>query len=73
VKHVLCFGDSNTWGTKDLQDSFPDRFDLKVRWTGQLATTFGGVARIVEEGMAASGHSILGKHLAEKVKEILAV
>jgi lysophospholipase L1-like esterase len=51
VKHVLCFGDSNTWGTKDLQDSFPDRFDLKVRWTGQLATTFGGVARILEEGM----------------------
>jgi lysophospholipase L1-like esterase len=49
MKHILCFGDSNTFGTKDL--AVPDRHDLQTRWTGLLARTLGDEFRIIEEGM----------------------
>lgn len=49
MKHILCFGDSNTFGTKDF--TVPDRFDLQTRWTGLLARTLGNEFRIIEEGM----------------------
>jgi len=49
VKHVLCFGDSNTFGTVDF--AVIDRFDLQKRWTGLLASDLGPEYRIIEEGM----------------------
>jgi lysophospholipase L1-like esterase len=49
VKHILCFGDSNTFGTVDF--AVIDRFDLQKRWTGLLASSLGSEYRIIEEGM----------------------
>jgi len=49
VKHILCFGDSNTFGTIDF--AVTDRFDLQRRWTGLLASDLGPKCRIIEEGM----------------------
>lgn len=44
---VLCFGDSNTYGTR------PDdgRFSADVRWTGQLQRMLGDEYYVVEEGL----------------------
>lgn len=46
VKHILCFGDSNTHGY------IPGggRYDLQTRWTGLLAELLGEEYRIIEEG-----------------------
>jgi lysophospholipase L1-like esterase len=49
MQHLLCFGDSNTFGTKDFLAL--DRFDLDVRWTGLLAKSLGSNFHIIEEGM----------------------
>ena len=49
MKHVLAFGDSNTFGTKHFE--VLDRFDLQTRWTGRLATALGSKFRVIEEGM----------------------
>jgi lysophospholipase L1-like esterase len=49
MKHILCFGDSNTFGTIDFM--VLDRFDLQTRWTGLLATELGSGYRVIEEGM----------------------
>lgn len=46
MKHILCFGDSNTHGY------IPGggRYDLNTRWTGRLAKLLGSGYRIIEEG-----------------------
>lgn len=46
MKHILCFGDSNTHGF------IPGggRYDLHTRWTGLLAELLGKEYRIIEEG-----------------------
>lgn len=49
MKHILAFGDSNTFGTKHFD--LLDRFDLQTRWTGLLAAALGNDFRIIEEGM----------------------
>jgi lysophospholipase L1-like esterase len=46
-KHVLCYGDSNTWG------SIPgskDRYPRNVRWTGVLQKLLGDSYYVLEEG-----------------------
>lgn len=46
--HILCFGDSNTYGYK------PDgtgRFDENTRWTGLLQKKLGTEFRVIEEGL----------------------
>lgn len=47
MKHILCFGDSNTHGY------IPGggRYDPDTRWTGQLAKLLGNDYRIIEEGL----------------------
>lgn len=48
MRHILCFGDSNTYGYK------PDRtgrFDETIRWTSLLQKKFGERAQIIEEGL----------------------
>lgn len=48
MKHILCFGDSNTYGYK------PDRtgrYDYDVRWTGILARCLGSDYHVIEEGL----------------------
>ena len=48
MKHILCFGDSNTWGYSPQDGS---RFSPDVRWTGVLQKTLGTDYRIIEEGL----------------------
>jgi lysophospholipase L1-like esterase len=48
VRTVLCFGDSNTWGTDPADDS---RFPRSVRWPGRLQAALGDDWHVVEEGL----------------------
>ena len=51
---VLCYGDSNTWGTIGPweETKLPtDRFDRDHRWTGVLQTTLGEGFEVIEEGL----------------------
>lgn len=46
---VLCFGDSNTFGTDPARPGTRHPFD--VRWTGRLTGLLGPDWRVIEEGM----------------------
>ena len=50
MKEILCFGDSNTWGSTPGSGV---RFDEKTRWTGRLQTLLGKEYRVAECGMNA--------------------
>ena len=45
-KRILCFGDSNTYGTSPNGG----RYDEDVRWTGRLQTLLGSGYTVIEEG-----------------------
>lgn len=47
MKHILCFGDSNLFGTNPSGGRWP----LEQRWTGILARLLGEGYRIIEEGL----------------------
>lgn len=46
---VLCFGDSNTWGSDPADDE--RRFPWPVRWPGVLQRLLGDGFRVIEEGL----------------------
>lgn len=46
-KHILCFGDSNTWG----YDPHGGRYDEHTRWPMVLEAEMGAGYRVIEEGM----------------------
>ncbi len=46
---LLCFGDSNTYGTVPGDDE--SRFPPEIRWPGVLARELGSDWRVVEEGL----------------------
>mgnify|MGYP003409880821 CR=1 FL=1 len=48
TKRLLCYGDSNTWGSDPAGD---ERFADDVRWTGVLAKTLGSSYTVIEEGL----------------------
>jgi lysophospholipase L1-like esterase len=48
VRTVLCFGDSNTWGTDPAGGL---RFPRDVRWPGRLQAALGDDWHVVEEGL----------------------
>jgi lysophospholipase L1-like esterase len=48
VRTVVCYGDSNTWGS---DPETGDRFAPGVRWPGVLARELGDGFRVVEEGL----------------------
>lgn len=48
-KHILCYGDSNTFGTNPTHH--PVRHPWHIRWTGRLQSMLGPDYRIIEEGM----------------------
>jgi lysophospholipase L1-like esterase len=50
MKHVLCYGDSNTWGFEPVTGL---RYDEHTRWTGRLNDILGSQWRIHEEGLNA--------------------
>ncbi|CAN5572600.1 SGNH/GDSL hydrolase family protein [soil metagenome] len=45
---ILCYGDSNTWGSDPETGS---RFAPSVRWTGVLASQLGPGFTVIEEGL----------------------
>ena len=47
MKHILAFGDSNTWG---LIPGTKERYPYEKRWTGIIDSRLDGV-RIIEEGL----------------------
>ena len=52
MKSVLCFGDSNTYGTPPMKDPSEEaRFDVETRWPGVMRTRLGAGWHVVEEGL----------------------
>jgi lysophospholipase L1-like esterase len=52
MKSVLCFGDSNTYGTPPMASAdVQGRFDHMTRWPGVARTKLGPGWHIVEEGL----------------------
>ena len=59
MKTILCYGDSNTHGTKPVDISFLDspfnpqdyRFPIEKRWTGILQKEMGSDYDVIEEGL----------------------
>ena len=55
VKHIVCFGDSNTHGyCADINDteSGSDRFTENERWTCRLQKALGSEYLVIEEGLS---------------------
>lgn len=48
VKVILCYGDSNTWGTDPATGQ---RLPPGVRWPGAMSQDLGGGYRVIEEGL----------------------
>ena len=48
MKTIVCFGDSNTWGSNPTTR---DRYPFEQRWTGILQRELGDGYRVVEEGL----------------------
>jgi len=48
MKHILCFGDSLTWGYNPVTST---RYAYEERWTGMLQKILGSDYRIIEEGL----------------------
>ena len=53
MKHILCYGDSNTYGLSPewVHGKF-GRHDYSVRWPGRLQALLGPEYRIIEEGLS---------------------
>ena len=63
-KHILCFGDSNTWG---YDAATGGRFDDDTRWTMQLSKRLGEKYYVIEEGL--SGRGAVDAHRAHQLPE----
>lgn len=48
MKHILCYGDSNTYGFNPENHG---RYEYRERWTGILQNLLGEEYRIIEEGL----------------------
>lgn len=48
AKTILCYGDSNTWGSIPRTD---DRYQRSVRWPGALQNLLGDEYEVVSEGL----------------------
>jgi lysophospholipase L1-like esterase len=52
VKNILCFGDSNTFGTPPMSGPEDERrFDGKTRWPGVMRKLLGHSWHVIEEGL----------------------
>lgn len=52
MKSLLCFGDSNTFGTQPMRALGEERrFDFSQRWPGVVQARLGAAWRVVEEGL----------------------
>ena len=53
-KEILCFGDSNTWGSIprwERLDTPSERYAPEERWTGRMAEQLGDGYHVIEEGL----------------------
>lgn len=53
-KRILCYGDSNTWGTipRWEESAIPsDRYDENTRWTKVVQKQLGEEYEVIEEGL----------------------
>lgn len=58
-RHILCFGDSLTWGWVPVPEGHPTtRYDRAQRWPGVMAEALGPDFRVIEEGLSARTTSI---------------
>ena len=48
MKRILCYGNSNTWGSDPHTQ---DRFDANTRWTRVLSKALGSGYEVIEEGL----------------------
>lgn len=52
MKHILCFGDSNTYGLNpEWIKGNPGRHDINTRWPGKMQNILGSEYRVIEEGL----------------------
>lgn len=52
MRHVLCFGDSNTWGTQPMAHADDvRRLPHDQRWPGVMQAALGTTWRVIEEGL----------------------
>ena len=49
AKHILCYGDSNTWGYKPVAAV---RYDENTRWPCRLQKALGEEYRVIEAGLS---------------------
>ena len=49
MKRILCYGDSNTWGSDPING---ERLDDQTRWTRILADALGPDYEVIEEGLS---------------------
>jgi len=49
MRQILCYGDSNTWGSDPADDQ--RRFEWPVRWPGVLQRELGEAYHVLEEGL----------------------
>ena len=61
MKHILIFGDSNTWGydadTYDPSTGVAERMQYHVRWPGRLQSLLGSDYRVIED--AQNGRTVV--------------
>lgn len=58
---ILCYGDSNTYGTPPMQhETDSARFDRPDRWPGVLADALGAEHHVIEEGLP--GRTVCNDH-----------
>lgn len=51
MKTVLCFGDSNTYGTHPMPHlSYAKRFGREIRWPTVMASGLGSTVHLIDEG-----------------------
>jgi lysophospholipase L1-like esterase len=48
MKTIVCYGDSNTWGSDPASGN---RHDINSRWGGVLRNTLGSEFHVIEEGL----------------------
>ena len=68
-KHILCFGDSNTWG---YDTATGGRFDDDTRWTMQLLKRLGLARKRLFSSLAPLQHCYINQN-AEFLSQVTVV
>lgn len=63
MKYILCYGDSNTFGTDPIMGRHPD----DVRWTGVLQKLLGAIITVIEGRLRQRKNNRFGKSPMEEM------